>query len=147
MSRSPQCSHPPAPTFDGGPCLRVGANGDMVWLDISSQSGAIVGNIFSRVGGVNSAIGTLFSRPGNASYTATLRAVGEDITALLDGVVLTTGKDPGHAGTGVGLVAFASNDNACTHLSARKYPPVVLYGDNPDGGGTRWQRADQMGAS
>lgn len=93
--------------MDAGPIARVTDTDNLLFLDISyNGSGQIAGNLFRRVAGTFTAIGTLFSISSltdGTVHTAKLRCVGSAITAYIDGVLVCSGTDTTQTGTGAGL--------------------------------------------
>lgn len=97
--------------FDGGPALKISDSSNMIWADVSGNiSSTLSANIFSRVGGVNTALGTTYtgSWPTGNSHTLNLTLQSGVLTLSLDGNTLVTCNDTTSlTGTGVGVFKFS----------------------------------------
>ena len=97
--------------FDGGPALKISDSNNMIWADVSGNiSSTLSANIFSRIGGVNTALGTTYtgSWPTGNSHNLTLSMQSGILTLLLDGNPLVTCNDTTSlTGTGVGMFKFS----------------------------------------
>lgn len=94
--------------FDGGPALKISDQDNMIWSDISYGDGdtSLLANIFARVGGVNTAMGTLYSGaiPSAGPHTVTLSLQAGTLTLSIDGNAIVTCTDTsGLTGAGVGV--------------------------------------------
>jgi hypothetical protein len=100
---------------DYGLIARVTDQDNLLFLDLSVSGANLVGNIFRRVGGSFTGIGTLFTvtAPTPGMHTAKLVCAGSTITAYVDGVVQTTASDTTQSGTGAGI---SNNGNDPGHI-------------------------------
>lgn len=103
-------------SIDMGLVARVTDGDNLLFLDLSNgSSGEIVGNLFRRVSGSFTAIGTLFTVGGlstGTTYTARLVCVGTTITAYLNGSQVCVGTDATQSGTGAGIARLNGGSSA-----------------------------------
>jgi hypothetical protein len=93
--------------FDGGPALKISNSNNMIWADVSYTGGNLLANIFARVGGSNTALGTLYNGPwpSSGSHTVTLSLQAGTLRLSIDGnaPIVTCTDTSSLTGTGVGV--------------------------------------------